>query len=570
MAKKLPIGLSDFREIIEGNYYYIDKSLFIKDIIDNGSNAVLIPRPRRFGKTLNLSMLKYFFEKKTEDFSKIFKELNIWSAGEEYRNMQGQFPVIYITLKDVKGTNYNRCVNILKEVIAQEYRRHDYLLKSGDLSIKDRRDFEAILNEEADEEKYESGLKRLSMLLYNYHNKKVIILIDEYDTPIHEGYFNGYYNEIMNFMRNFLSGGLKDNEAVHKSILSGILKIAKESIFSGLNNFQIASVINNDFSNRFGLLEDEVYELLRYYNIEFEIDEIRNWYNGYVFGDTTIYNPWSIINYAKSYKEGFRPYWVNTSGNTLIKELIVLGNKYLKADIDSLIRGESIEKKINDDIVFEELEKKTDAVWSFLLLSGYLKVTSKNIVNRQLVCQLKVPNQEVLYFYENIIREWFVEGLNVNQNDKVTEMLECLVNGDVENFEYIFSDFVIKTFSYFDPTGEEPERVYQAFALGLFVNLSESYTVKSNRESGFGRYDIVIIPKDKQNCGIIIEFKKVAKQKDETALQAAQKAIIQIEEKKYETELLEIGLKKIIKIGIAFDGKEVSMLSKIDDGLFNL
>jgi hypothetical protein len=557
--KKVPIGISDFKKIIENNYYYIDKSLLVKDIFDIGSETILIPRPRRFGKTLNISMLKYYFEKSEKDYSYLFKELLIWKE-EEYQKHQGRYPVIFLTFKDVNSSNFELCYEHLKEVIAHEYKRHDYLLKSDSIDEIEKNIYINIMSYTATQSNYENSIKNLSQYLSKYHNENVIILIDEYDTPVQQGFLRGYYNDIIDFMRNLLSGALKDNDNLERGILTGILRVAKESIFTGLNNFEVYSILKHEFSSYFGLLEKEVEDMLKYYEIAFTAEDIKSWYNGYIFGESVIYNPWSMLKFVKDHKYGLIPHWINTSSNSLVKKLIIAGGQRFKSDIEKLIKGESVEKVIDDNIVFGDLDNNVEAVWSFLLFTGYLKVIGKKIKNKRLWCELKIPNLEVEYFYEETIMEWFKGSTS---NEKLEEMLEGLINGDIMTFEYYFKQFVISTMSYFDPTGEEPERVYQAFVLGMLVNLSEDYYVKSNRESGLGRYDVALIPREieKGQKGIIFEFKKVNPVTKETIEETLAIAMQQMDRKKYDVELIDAGLKRedIIKIAVAFEGKEVLM-----------
>ena len=558
--KRLPIGISDFKEIIESDYYYVDKSLFIKEIIEIGSKAILIPRPRRFGKTLNISMLKYFFEKTDYDNCFLFENLSIWNERDKYKTHQGQYPVIFITFKDVNSNNWELCYEHLNNTVISEYKRHRYLLDSDCLYDEDKKLFQQIINNAAGRADYENALKNLSQYLYKYYGKKTIILIDEYDTPIQQGYLNGYYDEIIGFMRNFLSGGLKDNTALEKGIMTGILRVAKESIFTGLNNFRVYSVLKNEFSTYFGLLENEVYEMLKYYGIEFQMEDIKTWYNGYIFGESVVYNPWSIVNFAQDYRYGPMPHWVNTSSNALVKQLITNGGQRFKSDVERLIEGGIVEKAIDENIIFGDLDRDPDAVWSFLLFTGYLKVIGKKIKDEQWLCQLKIPNKEVQYFYRKTIKEWFKSSTT---SEKLQIMLDGLINGDMVTFEYYFKQFVINTMSYFDPTGEEPERVYQAFVLGILVNLCDDFYVKSNRESGFGRYDILIIPKDAKSnrIGMIFEFKKANPATRQTIEEALIDAREQIEKKRYDAELIEAGVSKerIIKAAVAFEGKDVLM-----------
>lgn len=554
--KKLPIGLSDFKRLMEDNYYYVDKSIFIQEIIDHGGIVTLIPRPRRFGKTLNLSMLRHFFEKKEKDTSYLFKDLNIWKAGEEYREKQGKFPVIYLTFKDVKDNNWKSCFESIKSIINELYGYHNYLTESKLLKDFEKEEFYSILSNKADESVYSLSLKKLSSYLEKYHNQKIILLIDEYDTPMQSGYTYKYYDDVINFMRKFLSAGLKDNESIEKGVLTGILRIAKESIFTGMNNLGVYTVLDDKFSDKFGFTDDEVSELLNYFHSEYNIVETRNWYNGYIFGETIIYNPWSILNFIDRPKGGFTPYWVNTSSNDLVKDLLSRSSNAVKLDLELLITGNSIRKEIRTDIVFGEIEKSSETLWSFLLFCGYLKVLKKEYVNKKLVCELQIPNKEVEYLYESIILQWFERSI---QNDKLEMMLKSLTNGDIKTFGKILQEFVINSMSYLDPTGIESEKVYHAFVLGLLLSLHQSYEIKSNRESGLGRYDVMLIPKDVTKKGIVMEFKKVDHDDKETIDDTIKLALAQIEEKKYEAELIEKGVADILKLGIAFDGKVVKV-----------
>ena len=557
--KKLPIGISDFKEMMMDNYYYIDKSFLIQEVVELGSKAMLMPRPRRFGKTLNLSMLKYFFEKTEEDLSYLFKDLAIWQVGKEYRDMQGIYPVIFLTFKDVKNSDWEGCFEQLKVIIADEYRRHDYLLRSSVLSEIEKETYINITHMKAHRVIYETSLRKLSEYLEKHYNQKVMIFIDEYDTPIQAGYLEGYYKKGIEFIRNFLSGGLKDNTSLERAVLTGILKVAKESIFTGLNNFKVYSILTNKFSRYFGLLEEEVIKMMQDYEITDKIVDIKDWYNGYIFGKNIIYNPWSIVNFVDGYEEGFVPYWVNTSGNELIKRLITTSNTDIKEDIEKLMRGESITKVIDDNMVFEDLDRDDNLIWSFLLFTGYLKATEVDFVNEQnWEAKLFIPNKEVAYFYKKTLLEWFRSSTS---SVKLRAMLQGIIEGEIEVFEYHLKQFVLNTMSYFDPTGEEPERVYQGFVLGMLVNLTDHYIVKANRESGLGRYDIAIIPKDTMKKAMILEFKKVDPARKETLETALEAAIAQIQKNKYDTDLKEAGIREdnIVKAAIAFKGKELMM-----------
>jgi hypothetical protein len=552
-VKKIPIGISNFKEIITGNYYLVDKSLIIKEIIEDGSNVVLFPRPRRFGKTINMSMLKYFFEKTVDDNSFLFSELNIYNH-KAIMEQQGKFPVIYLTFKDEKYSKWEDCENGIKILIGDLYRKNNFLLKSDILDEGQKKKYNNIINGEASLVEYYKSLKDLSIYLSLYYKFKTVILIDEYDVPIQSGYLNDYYENIIEFMRNFLSAALKDNEYLEKAVMTGILRVAKESIFSGLNNLNVYGILRNKYSSYFGFSETEIEEIFNYYNVDFKLDELKHWYNGYVFGNNIIYNPWSVLNYAHNYEEGLQPYWINTSSNDLVKKLITKGGQQLKKELEDLIQDKNITKEINENIEMKEIDNSTENVWSFLLLSGYLKVVERTRKSDgKLVCDLAIPNLEVKYLYNEIIMSWFKESIN---NDSFNLMLNSLIKGDIETFDYIFADYVSKSFSYFD-IGDESENFYHAFVLGILVALNDDYRVKSNRESGYGRYDIMIIPKDVKKNGIIIEFKKVNKRKKETLNAAAENALDQIKCKNYKQELIELGVKNIIELGIAFEGKEV-------------
>jgi len=553
--QKLPVGLSDFKEVIEGNYYYVDKSLLIKELIEQGAKVLLIPRPRRFGKTLNLSMLRHFFEKTAADTSRLFRHLKIWQAGEEYTGRQGKYPVIFLTFKDVKETRWKNALEKMQRLIQAEFLRHEYLRDDQRLRAEERDYFADIVKLKANQSAYEDSLKQLSHYLARHHEQKVILLIDEYDTPIQAGYVNGYYAEVVGFMRNFLSGGLKDNSYLEKGVLTGIMRVAKESIFSGLNNPGVFTLLHPEFSTAFGLTEDEVGQALRDFNLADRYENVRNWYNGYVFGDQVVYNPWSIVNYLNSADKKFRPYWLNTSDNAIVEKLLTRGGKELKRELESLIAGDSVEKSIEESIVFGEIEQREDLLWSFLLFGGYLKyLSSRWDENREKqYYQLAIPNREVRKAYTDLVERWFTSKFDY---EKLETMLRALREGELRLFEQLFQEMVVQIFSYHD-FGAESEKVYQAFVTGLLVWLGGDYELKSNRESGYGRYDLMIIPKNKEQLGYVIEFKKVSTYDQETVETAVAKAFAQIEAKAYEAELRGRGVKTIRKLAIVFEGKKV-------------
>ncbi|MDI3480666.1 MAG: hypothetical protein PWQ97_321 [Tepidanaerobacteraceae bacterium] len=558
--KGIPIGIDDFRDMIVSNGYFVDKSLFIKEIIDDISKVKLITRPRRFGKTLNLSMLRYFFEKTGEDNSRLFKDLKIWRQGDAYTKEQGQYPVVNLTFKDVKEKSFQNCYENLKIQLIEEYKRHDYILKSDKIREIDKKLFWDIIDAKASDVWYKNSLKLLTRLLYEHYQKEVIVLIDEYDTPINHGYICGYYDDIIDFMRNFLGSGLKGNPNLKTAVITGIYRVAKESIFSGFNNLKVCSVINNPFADKFGFTEEEVEDILNYYNMDANIDDVKEWYNGYIFGEgTVIYNPWSILNYIDNKK--LQPYWVNTSSNDVIMDVLTRTESGVKKKIQTLIEGGEIKDEvINTDTNFRDIQKKKiigeEVLWSLLLVSGYLKpVNLRYSEYGDTICDLKVPNKEILKLYRDIISSWF-ETEEVTP-DKIKELLKELVEGDIEKFKEGFQYLVEKTFSYFDVGENSAENFYHAFILGLLVNIEGKYKMKSNRESGDGRPDVMIIPEDGTKKGVVMEF-KIVRSGDEQALEAkADEALEQIKKMNYTAELAASGIKEAVELAVVFHGKKV-------------
>ncbi|MCX6990580.1 MAG: AAA family ATPase [Chlamydiae bacterium] len=551
MKKKLPIGISDFKKLIDGEYFYVDKSLFIEEILEKGTEVALIPRMRRFGKTLNLSMLRYFFEKTDDDTSYLFKGLQIWKK-KEYRSLQGEFPVIYITFKDIKHSTWEHTFEHFQRLISEEFQRHRYLLEGDLLSPEEQEDYLAILGKKGSQVLYQNSLKLLVKWLFFYHKKQVVLLIDEYDAPADAAYMGKYYDPLIEFLRNLLSNCLKDSSYLKKGVLTGILRIAKESIFSGLNNVTPFSIFNETFRDKFGLLESEVEELLKYYGFSEKLPVFRQWYNGYRIGSSGgIYNPWSVLRCIA--ENGFlAPYWVNTSDNALMKQLITKSGSNVKTDIEDLLKGGFVEKKMEEGIVFPELDKNPTTIWSLLVYCGYLTIDA--IPDYGIPFRLRIPNFEIRELYQAMVSEWFDKSIDEYQYRK---LLESLINGEIDTFSSIFKEFVLSYFSVFDVPFDESEKVYHAFVLGMLVGLKGKYDVKSNRESGFGRYDVMIIPENPHDLGIIMEFKK-----DNTSGKAnlelvAKSAILQIEEKKYAAELLDRGVRRILYLGFAFSGKNV-------------
>jgi len=560
MLKRIQIGASDFKELIEGNNYFVDKSLLIKEFIENGAKIILTPRPRRFGKTLNLSMLKYFFDIRTKKENRpLFNGLKIENE-KEIMNLQGEYPVIFITFKNEKYLTYEDFKDGITFLMSTLYKEHDYLLESDKLSSIDKKDFTDIVEKKVSIASLCNGISTLMEYMYKHYGKKVMLFIDEYDVPIQEGYLRGYYNEMIVLIRNLLTSALKDNQYVEKSLITGILRVAKESIFSGLNNLEVNTILRYSFNDKFGFTENEIDELSKYYNCIDNLDSIKEWYNGYIFGGEIIYNPWSVLNYIKSMKEGFMPYWINSSSNDLIKRLLIKGDREIKLDLETLIEGKTIYKRIDDTIVMSEIDDSNENIWSFLLMSGYLKSVKTDLKEGILSCELKIPNKEVLFFYKRLIEKWFQDTMS---NQKYEIMLNMLTLGEIEIFAGLFQQFVISNLSYFDVSGTEPERVYHAFVLGMLISLSEKYEVKSNKESGYGRYDVMLIPKDASKIGIVMEFKKIDDFLKTTIDEGTIAALKQIEDMKYSQELIDRDVKNIIKLAIVFKGKEI----KITEGI---
>nr|WP_297712692.1 AAA family ATPase [Clostridium sp.] len=551
MVKKIALGNSDFKTLIEDDRYFVDKTLLIKEILEDSAQIILIARPRRFGKTLNLSMIRYFVERCDEDRRHLFNNLLI--EKEEIMKKQGIYPTIYLTFKDEKHDKFEDFQMKLAFFVSEIYKKHYYLYES--LTFQDDKNyFDKIINRASTKAELEMSLKNMSKYLYDYYGEKAIILIDEYDTPIQHSYFSGIYDETIGFMRNFLSNTLKDNIYLEKAVLTGILIVARESIFSGLNNLKVCTILKHAYSDKFGFTEYEIEKMLNYFDVVEEKEEFKKWYNGYIFGDTVIYNPWSVLCYLDDKNNGFMPYWVNTSENKIIKTILSKGSEGLKKSFEELLRGNTIETTIDENVIMADIEANENNIWSFLLLSGYLKVVGKRRENNKAYYTLSIPNIEVKFMYQKMIEEWQGESYIASEYN---EMLKALINFDYEVFEEIFIDYVEKSLSYFDVSGEEPERVYHSFVLGMLVSLNNTHYVLSNRESGYGRYDVMVIPKDISRLGIIIEFKRARRTNKKTIEQLIEEAKTQIEEKKYETELLNRGITNIKKLVIVFKGKEV-------------
>ena len=547
------IGVSDFKKMRVKDYYYIDKTLYIKDIIDNKSEVLLVTRPRRFGKTLNMSMLKYYFDCTTKDNVELFKGLKIMEQGEKYTSKMGYYPVIYITLKDVRDRNYENMLLNMKTAILDMYQEHMYLLDSDKIYDFEKEKIKDILYCRENEVVLKNSVKDLSRYLNRYYNKPVIMLVDEYDVPLQNAYVEGFYDETIGFFRDFYGTTFKDNPYLEKTVLTGVSRVAKESIFSGANNFKVFTVLDDEFSDDFGITEEEMDKIIEDFDIKDEKEEIKKWYDGYIIGKTEgIYNPWSILNYLKNRE--LIPYWVNTSSNDIIK-LILKNSVTVKEKIERLLRDEEIEVKINLETVIAGIENNEDNIWGLLLGTGYLKVTDVVDLAAHMY-KVKIPNFEIKLLFQEIVDDWFRN--KVIGND-LNSILKDLVTLNLDEFEQKFKILVGQMFSYMDVGENTAENFYHAFVLGMLVGLKDTYYVNSNRESGYGRYDIMLEPKEKNGNSFIIEFKVYKEDREKTIEDTIENAKRQIEKKGYEANLKERGFTNITKMVFAFKGKEVRM-----------
>ena len=536
--KPLPIGIDDFKTIIEEDYYYADKTKMIESLLDDGAGVTLFTRPRRFGKTLNMSMLNYFFNlKKKEENRKLFE--NLYISKSKYMDQQGGYPVIYLSFKDIKALNWEKCYYLTRRLITYLYNEFEFLREK--LNKKDLSDFDKVwLDEEGAD--WENSLKNLLRYLYEYHNKKVVVLIDEYDTPIVSGYNNGYKKEVLALYRSLYSTVLKSNAHLQFSVMTGILRIAKEGIFSGLNNLKVNSIFSEKYSEYYGMTEEEVLEGLKYYNLEYEINDVKDWYDGYQFGNIEVYNPWSIINFLDNGK--LKPYWQGTAGNETINELLDRGNKEIFDDLEKLFRKEIVYKKIRD---FTEFTDDINEIWELFLYSGYLTTSGEQKDKEH---PIRIPNREIMEFFE----DRFIDRFTGNYQ-KFSDTIRYLRAGNIEKFGEILQNEVISSLSYFDT--DKDEKYYKVFLIGIFVALMNDYVRLSERESGHGRADLILEPKKKENPGYIFEF-KVSKSEEELE-SYAEEGFGQIKEKKYDTELINHGVTEIIYIGLAFYKKKLKM-----------
>jgi len=552
--KAVPAGIEDFERIINEDYYYVDKTMLIEELLINRAPVTLFTRPRRFGKTLNMSMLRYFFDvKDKEENKKLFENLKIYDS--EYMSEQGKYPVIFVSLKDLKEDTWEECLESIKDIMYKIFNEYSFLREK--LNIVEKRQFDKIWEITGNERNFKTSLLDLSNYLNKYYGEKVIILIDEYDAPIINAFDKGYYNEAINFFQTFYSSALKTNNSLKYGILTGITRIIKEGIFSGLNNLKVDTILNKKYSEYFGLLESEVLEMLDYFGMKYKIEEVKEWYDGYIFGESEVYNPWSIVNYIDNGE--IKAYWANVSGNMLLENMLDHAGENVYDDLKRFTNGESIEKYISDGTTIKSLLNNDDEIWQLLLYSGYLTKDEKqkeiDVTSEYTdVYNLRIPNKEIRKYFGNMFLNKFF-GTEVKTNI----LIKALENGNIKKFEKTLGEKMINMLSFFD-LDKEMEKIYQVFMIGLVGFLMGKYEIISNDESGYGRYDLAMIPIKSNEKAYLMEF-KISKTKKGME-ERAQKALKQIDEKKYDTKLKARGIKNILKIGIAFHGKEVKVTYK--------
>ena len=551
--KPLPTGVDDFKKLIDENYYYVDKTLLIKELLDNKGEVNLFTRPRRFGKTLNMSMLQYFFEKTEEDNSYLFKGLKIMNESKEYLDYMGKYPVINLSLKSAKQPTFEMSYKKIREAIADEFKRYSEVLNGNVLFEDEKEDFTNIMLQKADLSTYNTSLKLLSKCLKRYYKENVIILIDEYDVTLENAFFEGFYDEMVKFLCSLFESALKTNPSLEFAVITGCLRISKESIFTGMNNLEIVSILNKSYEEYFGFTNDEITKICKDYDINDKYSEIKEWYDGYVFGDENVYNPWSVVRYVKDVaingEKYPSPYWSNTSSNSIVKTLIEKADDDTKEEIESLIEGKSIEKPIHEDITYDEVYKSMDNLWNFMFFTGYFKKVSESMSSTgQKFIKLEIPNKEVKYIFITKIKSWLDERI---ENENFDDMYNAMFEGDEKSFENEITDLLLDTISFHDSY----ENFYHGFLAGILAKLrSYNYKVKFNRENGMGRSDIIVQSTVKKGKAIIIEIKVAKDIKD--LEKKCNEALEQIEKNKYDVELIQYGYKDILKYGITFFKKK--------------
>lgn len=555
--KALPIGISDYVRA-QSEYYYVDKTLLIKDFLDQKPLVSLFTRPRRFGKTLNMDMLRVFFEISDEDTSVYFRDKAIWKAGKEYQFHQGRYPVVFLTFKDVKFDTWGATLDKIRALLQDEYGRHQILLSSDKLAGYEKDFFSKILNGTANEVELASALERLSKMLRVHYGTAPVIIIDEYDTPIQEGHSKDFYEEIIGFMRNFFSGAFKDNRNLSYGFLTGILRIAQESIFSGLNNLVVNSVMDEAYDKYFGFTGEEIHKMLGYYGALEKEAELKDWYDGYIFGKKEIYNPWSVINYVS---KGCVPqaYWVNTGKNEILEDVLKTATDEVTERLYALLQGTDVVARIDQNVVYRSLTEDPANIYSLLLVAGYLKVTKKDLQgDGSYLCKVSIPNREIAAVYKSEILSHLLQ-IGAIARTTANKIAESLYANDYKKLQVAIAEYMDKTISFYDAGAEG---FYHGLVLGLIALMDNQYRIQSNRESGDGRYDIGLIPRTNCYPGILIELKWKRRLEAEALDALAEEALDQIDQKRYDSELKAVGIKDIMKFGIAFSGKRVRIKTR--------
>ncbi len=549
--RPLPVGISGFIEAVT-RYYYVDKTLLIRDFIDALPKVSLFTRPRRFGKTLNMDMLRVFFERNGQDTSIYFRDKAIWACGRYYQSFQGKYPVIYLSFKDVKYASWKNALKDIAAVIRNEYAHHDELLDSTACNAVEKQAFQAIIDDQADEVALSRSLALLSAMLHKHYGIETVIIIDEYDTPIQQGYASGYYDQVVVFVRNLFSGAFKDNSSLAFGFLTGILRVAKESIFSGMNNLKVNTIMDDRYSAYFGFSRDEVARILACYGHKDKLAEVCDWYDGYQFGSTEIFNPWSVINYVDEncYPKAF---WQSTGSNEIIGDIIAAAAPEITENLRKLMQGETVTTYVDTGVIYPEVRKNPTSIYSFLLMAGYLRcirIIPQNDGN--FMCQVSIPNKEISFVYA---REIISRALPERSESTAAAIRQAIFERNAEALQKHIAAYLMETISVYDTSSEA---FYQGLMIGLCAILNNRYTVRSNRESGFGRFDIQLCPLDKSLPGLIFEL-KASKKASESLDRLAADALRQISEKRYETDMLADGLQEIFKIGMAFRGKDMAV-----------
>ena len=557
MKKRIAIGHHDFERIIEEDIYYVDKSFFIQKLIENKNGVFLFPRPRRFGKTLNMMLLRRYFEISETSKAPLFEGLKI-KEWEQFEYHLGRYPVIWLSMKDVKDTSWEVSKEKINSLIQSEYLRHEYLRNSEKLTMEMRDFYASIVGLKSSESQQKDSILRLCEFLYLHHGVKPMLLIDEYDTPINNSYIYHFYEECIGFMRLLYSNCLKDNNYVERAVLTGIYRVAKESIFSGLNNLKVSTLIDDEFADCFGFTPEEVHQLLIDTNALDREEDVQRWYNGYIFGkEQVIYNPWSILSFLENTQRELKPYWVNTSSNDIIKQLIMEGDADVKQEIEVLLGGGTLKKAISEDVVFGNIQESPDALWNFFLFSGYLRLVNKVFDEQRQEGEFQIPNIEIKTIFKDSVLYWFSKSQTYN---KFNVVLDNLKKGRIKDFSKYFADFIRMTCSYYDFADSEPEKVYHALVLGMMVQLQTEYRITSNRESGYGRYDVMLHPLQPNLPAFVFEFKKFDAEDEESIQETLASAMQQMKTNNYAATLQQEGHTNIHLIAIAFKGKEVKMV----------